>query len=87
MTDDVKQVRELFAGKLHKGLGRGLPNKCLPLDFMGYYALAGRETEPKLKVLIKNYMLADINKRREYVKTLTLSTGQVTWDCNSCACF
>ena len=30
---------------MHKGLGRGIPNKCLPLDFMGYYALAGKEQE------------------------------------------
>lgn len=77
MVDEVKQVRELFAAKLHKGLGRGLPNKCLPLDFMGYYALAGRETESKIRNVIRNYMLTDINRRRDYVKTLTMNTGQV----------
>lgn len=76
MVDEVKQVREIFASKLHKGLGRGLPNKCLPLDFMGYYALAGREQDAKIRSLIRNYMLADINKRRDYVKTLTMGSCQ-----------
>lgn len=45
--DPVSEVRDIFAQKLHKGLGKGLPNKCLPLDFMGYYALVGRETEKR----------------------------------------
>ncbi|KAJ3648585.1 hypothetical protein Zmor_020378 [Zophobas morio] len=76
MVDEVKQVRETFAAKLHKGLSKGLPNKCLPLDFMGYYALAGRETESRLRTVIKNYMMADINRRRDYVKTLTMGIGQ-----------
>merc|ERR1712012_224446 len=38
VTDPVIQVREMFMTKLHKGLSRGIPNKCLPLDFMGMYA-------------------------------------------------
>lgn len=46
-VDPVPKVRGIFARKLHKGLGKGLPNRCLPLDFMGYYALAGRETDKK----------------------------------------
>ncbi|GLV36490.1 precocious dissociation of sisters 5 [Carabus blaptoides fortunei] len=74
MVDDVKHVREIFAGKLHKGLGRGIPNKCLPLDFMGYYALSGKEEETKIKNTIKNYMITDINKRRDYVKTITMGS-------------
>ncbi|XP_022921243.1 sister chromatid cohesion protein PDS5 homolog B isoform X2 [Onthophagus taurus] len=77
MCDEVKQVREIFSSKLHKGLGRGLPNKCLPLDFMGYYALAGKEPDSRLRTQIKNNMITDINKRRDYVKTLTMGGGQV----------
>ncbi|KAI4466781.1 androgen induced inhibitor of proliferation as3 / pds5-related [Holotrichia oblita] len=76
MIDEVRQVREIFALKLHKGLGRGLPNKCLPLDFMGYYALAGKEPDGRLRMIMRNYMMADINKRRDYVKTLTMGAGQ-----------
>lgn len=67
------QVREAFGQKLHKGLGRGIPNKCLPLDFMGLYALAGKEQDKRLKVTFKNYMLMDISKRRDYVKTMSLN--------------
>ncbi|XP_018561766.1 sister chromatid cohesion protein PDS5 homolog B [Anoplophora glabripennis] len=76
MVDEVKQVREIFSAKLHKGLSKGLPNKCLPLDFMGYYALAGREMENRLRTTVRNYMIADINRRRDYVKTLTMGAGQ-----------
>lgn len=77
MCDEVKQVRELFAAKLHKGLGRGLPNKCLPLDFMGYYALAGKEPDSKVKLQIRSNMVADINKRRDYVKSITMGNMQM----------
>lgn len=76
ICDEVKQVREIFASKLHKGLNKGLPHRCLPLDFMGFYALAGREEENRLRTVIKNYMITDINRRRDFVKTLTMNTGQ-----------
>jgi len=75
VTDPVIQVREQFMAKLHKGLARGIPNKCLPLDFMGMYALAGMEADKRLRGLTKSYMVADIGKRREYMKTLMLSGG------------
>ncbi|XP_034943211.1 sister chromatid cohesion protein PDS5 homolog B isoform X2 [Chelonus insularis] len=76
MIDEVKEVREAFSSKLHRGLGTGIPNKCLPLDFMGYYALAGKETDKKLKCLLKTYMQTDINRRRDYVKALSLGTAE-----------
>ena len=75
VQDPVSQVREMFMAKLHKGLARGIPNKCLPLDFMGMYALAGMEADKRLRGLTKSYMVADISKRREYMKTLMLSGG------------
>lgn len=64
-------MREIFAAKLHKGLGRGLPFKCLPLDFMGMYALAGLEADERMKSKIYDYVLKDINRRREYARNLT----------------
>ncbi|KAH0539698.1 sister chromatid cohesion protein PDS5 homolog B isoform X1 [Cotesia glomerata] len=76
MTDDVKEVREAFSVKLHRGLGTGIPNKCLPLDFMGYYALAGKEQDKKLKYLLKSHMQTDISRRRDYVKALSMGTGE-----------
>uniref|UniRef100_A0A0A1XF21 Sister chromatid cohesion protein PDS5 homolog B-B n=2 Tax=Zeugodacus cucurbitae TaxID=28588 RepID=A0A0A1XF21_ZEUCU len=75
MCDPVPEVRDMFARKLHKGLGKGLPNKCLPLDFMGYYALVGHETDKRQCEVIRNYVEMDVNKRREYIKTIaTMST-------------
>uniref|UniRef100_A0A1B6DQW8 Uncharacterized protein n=1 Tax=Clastoptera arizonana TaxID=38151 RepID=A0A1B6DQW8_9HEMI len=75
MADEVPNVREIILNKLHKGLGRGLPNKCLPLDFMGFYVLTGLEQDKKIKSLARQHMVVDINKRREYAKSLTLGTA------------
>lgn len=72
--DEVPQVREIFSAKLHKGLSQPLPGRCLPLDFMGIYSLAGLEQDKKLKGCIKKMMVSDICKRREYAKSLTFST-------------
>ncbi|KAG6464706.1 hypothetical protein O3G_MSEX014682 [Manduca sexta] len=52
----------------------GIPNKCLPLDFMGMYALAGREPERRIRALVRQYMLADVVRRREYVRNITVGT-------------
>ena len=57
-VDPCKQVRQIFAGKLHKGLIRGVPFKCLPLDFMGIYALVGLDEDRKIKDMAKQYILA-----------------------------
>jgi len=73
--DEVYEVREKFLLKLHKGLSRGIPHKCLPLDFMGIYALAGFEADKKLRQTAKNFMNFDISKRRDYVKTLLMTGG------------
>uniref|UniRef100_A0AAG5DIG4 Uncharacterized protein n=1 Tax=Anopheles atroparvus TaxID=41427 RepID=A0AAG5DIG4_ANOAO len=69
MNDPVPEVRDTFVKKLHKGLNKGVPHKCLPLDFMGYYALGGRETDRGLLQQIKSNIETDVNRRREYVKT------------------
>ncbi|CAL8069332.1 unnamed protein product [Orchesella dallaii] len=72
MNDKVTKVRTRFSNKLHKGLTRGAPHKCLPLDFMGFYALAGYETDKNLKTSIRNHMVANVNQRRTYIKSLLL---------------
>ena len=56
---------------------------------MGYYSLAGKEQNKKLRQMMKTYMVTDITKRREYVKTLSLGTveramGKIT--CLYCDC-
>ncbi|XP_065343965.1 sister chromatid cohesion protein PDS5 homolog A [Cloeon dipterum] len=73
MQDEIPQVRERFAAKLHQGLSRRIPLKCLPLDFMGYYALAGAEPDVKIRKTIQEYMVSDIQRRRDYIKAVTLS--------------
>ncbi|CRK92889.1 CLUMA_CG006304, isoform A [Clunio marinus] len=70
-NDPVLQVRELFLKKLHKGLYKGIPHKCLPLDFMGIYSMCGRETDKKLGEQMKSNYEVDVNHRREYVKTFS----------------
>jgi sister chromatid cohesion protein PDS5 len=51
------QVRQRFLSKLHKGLIRGVPFKCLPLDFMGIYALAGLEEDRSIKEMAKQFLI------------------------------
>ncbi|KAL4716469.1 hypothetical protein ACJJTC_015897 [Scirpophaga incertulas] len=74
MVDEVPQVRAAIAAKLHKGLSKGIPNKCLPLDFMGLYALAGREPDRRIRTQIRQYMLADVVRRREYIRNISVGT-------------
>lgn len=38
---------------------------------MGMYALAGLETDERLRAKIYDYVLKDINRRREYARNLT----------------
>ena len=52
LADDVLQVREKFAAKLHRGLYR-MPPRSLPLDFMGVYALAGTEPDKRIQSISK----------------------------------
>ncbi|ODN02505.1 Sister chromatid cohesion protein PDS5 B-B [Orchesella cincta] len=80
MNDEVIEVRTQFSNKLYKGLTRGAPQKCLPLDFMGFYALGGYETDKKLKILIKNHMIANVNQRRGYIKLLLLHAADKAAD-------
>jgi len=48
LADDMVEVREKFATKLHRGLYR-MPLRSLPLDFMGVYALAGTEEDKRIR--------------------------------------
>lgn len=76
LIDPVREVREIFVKKLHKGLNKGLPNKCLPLDFMGFYAMCGNEQDKKLLDQMKHYIDSDVSRRREYMKTISTTVTQ-----------
>jgi len=54
---------------------------------MGYYALAGKEQDKRLKCVLKTYMQTDINKRRDYVKTLSLGTVERAMGKKYCSAF
>lgn len=68
MVDEVDEVREIFVRKLHKGLSKAVPPKCLSVEFMGCYALGGREKNVKLLQQIKMNIEADVARRRDYIK-------------------
>lgn len=54
IADDIPEVRERFAAKLHRGLYR-MPLRSLPLDFMGVYALAGTEEDRRIRGRCRNF--------------------------------
>lgn len=74
--DPVKQVRIRFIAKLHKGLARGVPHKCLPLEFMGFYSLVGMEMDKNIKDVTKRYLVADISARKDCIKQMTYSSSE-----------
>lgn len=41
---------------------------------MGVYALAGREPDKRLRGVIRQFMVADVTRRRDYIKTITVGT-------------
>ncbi len=76
VNDPVREVRVRFIAKLHKGLGRGVPYKCLPLDFMGFYAGVGLETDKMVREEARRYMIKDIAARKDCVKAMTFAPGK-----------
>ena len=70
----ILQVRTRFIAKLHKGLARGIPFKCLPLDFLGFYAIVGMDPDKTVREGTKRYMIGDINSRKDCIKTMTYSS-------------
>ena len=59
-----------------KGLNRGVPFKCLPLDFMGFYAIIGMEMDKTIKDVTKRYMVNDVLARKDAIKTMTYSSSK-----------
>ena len=69
-------------------MSRGIPNKCLPLDFMGFYALSALEDDKRIRNISKQCMLTDINKRREYIKGISIISSELTFFLlNNLICF
>jgi len=51
-------------------------HRCLPLDYMGFYCLAGYETDKRHRATVRSYMVADVEKRREYIKSLMMAASE-----------
>ena len=43
---------------------------------MGFYALAGYEKDKKQKMTVRSYMVTDVAKRREYIKSLMMTAAE-----------
>ena len=64
LQDPCYQVRAKFAQKLHKGL----LSLRLPLKYMSIYALAANDPLKERKTEVKQNLVTNINKRREYLR-------------------
>ena len=64
MQDPCLQVRVQFSQKLHKGL---LSMK-LPLSYMAVFGLVANDPLKDRKAQVKQHLVANIQKRREYLK-------------------
>lgn len=70
MLDDVDEVRKRFYDKLIRGLSGKCPRECLPIDFIGFYALGGLEINEELREDLKTKMMMHFRKRNENAKKL-----------------
>ncbi|KAH9373521.1 hypothetical protein HPB48_003473 [Haemaphysalis longicornis] len=64
LQDECPEVRERFASKLH----RHLLAMRLPLHFLAVFALGGTEKRRPLRAQLRHWLLACINKRRDFLK-------------------
>ncbi len=69
--------------KLHRGLIRGVPFKCLPLDFMGIYALVGLEEDKRIKEKTKQYILQVRKPLLSLSLSLSVSVSQSWFICSA----
>ncbi|XP_064481267.1 sister chromatid cohesion protein PDS5 homolog B-like [Ornithodoros turicata] len=70
LRDECEDVRDKFAAKLHKHLF----SMRLPLQFMAIFALGGMEERRPFKSQLKQYLLSNISKRRDYLKQHPITT-------------
>lgn len=64
MNDSCYHVRLNFALKLNKGL----MTLRLPLEYMSIFSLAANDPLKERRAQIKNFLHANISKRRDYIK-------------------
>ncbi|XP_067844627.1 sister chromatid cohesion protein PDS5 homolog A isoform X3 [Heptranchias perlo] len=64
INDECYQVRQIFALKLHKALGKLL----LPLEYMAVFALCAKDPVKERRAHARQCLLKNISIRREYIK-------------------
>lgn len=64
LQDSCYQVRLRFAMKLNKGL----LSLRLPLEYMSIFSLAANDPVKERRGQVKQFLYANISKRREYLK-------------------
>ncbi|UYV72678.1 PDS5A [Cordylochernes scorpioides] len=72
LNDECYEVRQKFGAKLHKHL----VSLRLPLEFMAILALGALEKARDLKGQLKHYLLANINRRKDFIKQHTAPLTQ-----------
>ncbi|XP_059845040.1 sister chromatid cohesion protein PDS5 homolog A isoform X2 [Hypanus sabinus] len=64
INDECYQVRQIFALKLHKALGKLM----LPLEYMAVFALCAKDPVKERRAHARQCLLKNISIRREYIK-------------------
>lgn len=73
LQDECPEVRERFAAKLH----RHLLALRLPLHFLAVFALGGTEKRRPLRAQLRHWLLACINKRRDFLKAHPVAAAKL----------
>ena len=72
LQDPCVNVRVTFAQKLNKAL----MSLRLPLQYMSIFALAASDPQRDRRQQVKNFLVANISRRREYLRTNAQANGE-----------
>ncbi|XP_055949613.1 sister chromatid cohesion protein PDS5 homolog A-A-like isoform X2 [Argiope bruennichi] len=73
MCDNCPEVREHFVTKLNKGLYI----LRFPLEFLAILALGGLDPRREFRVRVKQYLVQNITRRKEYIKGISISCNDL----------
>lgn len=71
LQDECSEVRMTFIQKLHKGL----MSLRLPLQYLSVLCLAASETDKGRRTVVKQMLVANINRRREYLRQNSIANS------------
>lgn len=73
VQDPCEEVRQRFVQKLHKGL----ISLKLPLQYLAVLSLGALDPLKERRASVKQLLISNINRRREYVKHSATTSGQL----------